>query len=81
MNLQVCRNYCDHSTVYVTKKLNLYKYFMLYNFNADVRQSLFRAKFITEEKALMLNLGVSYKNMNLFYTTILLWSNCTGQFY
>jgi hypothetical protein len=46
-----------------------------YNFNANVHQSCFREKFIADENILMSKLGVSFKNMNLFYRTVMLWSS------
>jgi len=51
---------------------------MYYNFNANVHQRRLIAVFIADENTLMSKLGVSYKNINLFYTIVLLWSSSTG---
>jgi len=58
--------------------MNLLKYLSHYNFKANVHQSCFIAKSIADENTLMSKLGVSYQNMNLFYTTVLFWSSSTG---
>jgi hypothetical protein len=54
---------------------------MHYNFNANVHQSFFSSKFIADENTLTSKLGVSYKNMNLSYATVLLWSSRTVYYY
>jgi hypothetical protein len=58
--------------------MNLLKYLIHYNFKANVHQSCFIAKSIADENTPMSKLGVSYQNMNLFYTIILLWSSSTS---
>jgi len=49
--------------------------------NINIHQSCFIAKSIVDENTLMSKLGVSYKNLTLFYTAVLLWSSSTGCYY